>query len=62
MLKTEMRNPKTTHIDTADTISMLRMIHEENYNAVRAMENATQQIAKAVDMTAEALAKGGRLI
>lgn len=61
-MKTEMRNPKTTHIHTADTVTMLRMIHEENYNAVRAVENATEQIAKAVDVTAEALAKGGRLI
>ena len=26
MLKTEMRNPKTTHIDKMDTLSMLNMI------------------------------------
>ena len=62
MLKTEMRNPATTHIDTADTITMLEMINRENFNAVKAVENALPEIAKAVDVIAEAIAAGGRLI
>ena len=37
MLKTEMRNEKTTHIDKMDTLSMLKLISDENYNAVRAV-------------------------
>ena len=62
MLKTEMRNPATTHIDTADTVSMLEMINRENYNAVQAVEKVLPQIAKAVDVIADAIAAGGRLI
>lgn len=62
MLKTEMRNPNTTHIDTADTLTMLELINAENYNAVRAVENAMPQIAQAVDIIADAIAKGGKLI
>ena len=33
MIKTEMRNPKTTHIDKMDTMSMLKLITEENKNS-----------------------------
>ena len=62
MIKTEMRNPKTTHIDTMDTMSMLQAITEENYNAVKAVEEAHEAIAQAVDVVADAIARGGRLI
>ncbi len=62
MLKTEMRNPKTTHIDKMDTASMLKLISDENYNAVRAVEAALPQIEKAVDIISDAIADGGRLI
>lgn len=57
-----MRNPKTTHIDKMDTMSMLKLITEENYNAVKAVEEAHEAIARAVDIVAEAIAQGGRLI
>lgn len=62
MLKTEMRNEKTTHIDKMDTMSMLKAINEENFNAVSAVEAALSQIAEAVDVISAAIAKGGRLI
>lgn len=62
MLKTEMRNEKTTHIDKMDTLSMLRSISEENFNAVRAVDAAIPEIAKAVDVISAAIEKGGRLI
>lgn len=62
MLKTEMRNEKTTHIDKMDTLSMLRCISEENFNAVRAVDAAIPEIAKAVDIISAAIEKGGRLI
>ena len=62
MLETEKRNPRTTHIDTADTLTMLRLINDENYRSVRAVEAALSSIADAVDAVADAFAKGGRLI
>lgn len=62
MIKTEMRNPKTTHIDKMDTLSMVKIINEENMNSVKAIDAALPQIAKAVDAVAYALKNGGRLI
>ena len=62
MKKTEMRNPRTTHIDRASTPEMLAMIQEENYNAVRAIEDAMPNIMRAVDAISERMAEGGRLI
>ncbi len=61
MMKTEMRNPKTTHIDKMTTIEMLKVINEENYNAVKAVEDETEHIAEAIDAITESLENGGRL-
>jgi N-acetylmuramic acid 6-phosphate etherase len=61
MLKTEMRNEASKHIDRMDTISMLRVINEENMNAVRAVEAATEEIAVVCDAVAERFERGGRL-
>lgn len=57
-----MRNPKTTHIDKMDTVSMLSVINEENFNAVRAVEAVLPTIALAIDAITERMAQGGRLI
>lgn len=62
MLKTEMRNEKTTHIDKMSTSEMLKLINEANFEAVKAVEDAAPQIEKAIDMITDALNKGGRLI
>lgn len=61
MLKTEMRNPKTTHIDEMDTLSMLKVINEENMNSVKAVEAELEKIAEAVDAATACFAKGGRM-
>ena len=62
MLKTEMRNPKTMNIDKAATSDVLRLIQDENFNAVKAIEAAMPSIEKACDMIFERMSKGGRLI
>lgn len=49
MLKTEMRNPASMHLDRMDTLSMLRLINRENARAVEAVEEALPAIARAVD-------------
>lgn len=61
MLKTEMRNPKTTHIDKMSTTEMVSVMCEENYNAVRAVENAGASIAKAIEAIVNSFKNGGRL-
>ncbi len=40
---------------------MLKCISEENFNAAKAVDDALPEIAKAVDIIAEAIEKGGRL-
>ena len=61
MLKTEMRNEASMHIDQMDTLSMLKLINEENRNAVNAVEEALDSVAAACDAAANCIAKGGRL-
>lgn len=62
MLKTEMRNPRTMHIDKMATEEMVDTMISESYNAIKAVEGAHKEIAKAVDVISEAIAKGGRLL
>ncbi len=61
-LKTEMRNPKTTHIDRMSTAEMVAVINEENYNAARAVEAVADAVARAIDIVTDGLQHGGRLI
>ena len=62
ILKTEMRNPSTTHIDCMSTMEMLECIQRENENAVNAVRQAMSQIEAACDVIAERMLQGGRLI
>lgn len=61
MLKTEARNPNTMHIDTCDTRSIISLINEENFNAVRAVEKASDDIAAVCDCAAKCIENGGRI-
>ena len=62
MLKTEMRNPDTTHLDRMTTAGMLECIQKENENAVFSVRKALSEIEIACDIIAEKLSRGGRLI
>ena len=61
MLDTERRNEKTKHIDKMSTLEMINIISEENYNAVKAVENERENIALAIDAISNSLENGGRL-
>lgn len=61
MLKTESRNPKTTHIDKMTTMEMLHIINEENMNSVKAVEKALPAVAKAIDIVTNSLNTDGRV-
>ncbi len=61
MLKTEMRNEASMHIDRMDTLSMVRLINEENMNAVKAVEASLDKIAEVCDAVAGCFENGGRL-
>lgn len=59
--RTEMRNPASMNMDKMSSEEMARLVITANYDAVRAAENASAEIAKAVDAIADAFEKGGRL-
>ena len=61
-IATEQRNPRTTHIDELSTLEMVRLINSEDHKVAEAVEAVCPQIAKAVDVIAEKLRQGGRLI
>lgn len=61
-LSTERRNPNTMNIDSVSTLEIIEMINEEDKKVALDVETAKVNIAKAVDVIAERLSKGGRLI
>ena len=61
MLKTEQRNPNTTHIARMSAREMVKVIQEENKNAVNAIDSELDAIAEAVDAIAIAFENGHRL-
>lgn len=61
-LVTEGRNPNTMNIDSVSTLEMIDMINEEDKKVPEAVGKAKESIAKAVDIIAERLSTGGRLI
>ena len=61
MLRTEMRNPATKHLDKMSTAEMMRVMQDENMNAARAVGAELENIGRAVDAITERMARGGRL-
>lgn len=62
MLNTEMRNEKSMHIDKMTTLEMVRLMNQENYNSLKAVENETESIIKAIDAISESIGAGGKLV
>jgi N-acetylmuramic acid 6-phosphate etherase len=61
-LQTERQNPATTELDTKSTLEIARFINDEDKKVACALEQALPQIAQAIDIIAEAILAGGRLI
>ena len=61
-IATEQRNPNTMNIDALPTLDMIRLINQEDHNVAKAVGLVAEQIAQAVDVIADRLSKGGRLI
>lgn len=62
MLRTELRNENSTHIDQMTSLEMVQLMNKENMNSVLAVEAALPQIALAVDAAAKAIGNGGKLV
>lgn len=61
-LVTEGRNPDTMNIDGVDTLGIVTMINEEDKKVPKAIEAVKEDIARAIDIIAERLSRGGRLL
>ena len=61
ILKTEMRNPASTNMDKMSSTDMASLVISASYDAVKAAEDAKEQIANAVDVIAYAFENGHRL-
>lgn len=59
---TEKQNPKSAALDLKPTLEILRIINREDRKVALAVAQALPQIARAVDLAADALAAGGRMI
>lgn len=62
MLRTELRNENSTHIDQMTSLEMVQLMNKENMNSVLAVEAALPQVALAVDAAAKAIGNGGKLV
>jgi len=60
-LTTEQRNPATEHIDELPTLDMVALMNAEDRKVAEAVEKILPQIARAIDLIAEKLQKGGHL-
>lgn len=58
---TECRNENTKDIDILSTIEMVKKMNEEDKLVALAVEEETEQIAKAIDLIAKQFLKGGKL-
>lgn len=61
-LVTEGRNPDTMEIDNVDTVGIVSMINAEDKKVPMAIEAVKEDIARAIDVIADKLSKGGRLL
>ncbi len=61
MLKTEMRDPNTMHIDTVSTEEMVNMLQAANEAAAAAVGEVRGEIVAVIDAAAERMRRGGRL-
>lgn len=61
-LTTEARNPASTQIDSLSAIEIVRLMNEQDAEVAAAVRTQTEVIAQAVDVIADRLGAGGRLI
>jgi N-acetylmuramic acid 6-phosphate etherase len=61
-LATEARNPASAELDRLSTIDFVRLVNSEDAKLANAVAEQAQGIARAIDLIADRLAGGGRLI
>src|ERR687892_510223 len=58
---TEQENPRSQNLSSQSTAEIVALMNEEDATVASAVELVLGDVAKAVDVTADRLAKGGRL-
>jgi N-acetylmuramic acid 6-phosphate etherase len=61
-LDTEQRNERTMELDRLSTVDLVKTLHAENHLIAGAIDPTLPELAKLVDVTADRLKKGGRLL
>ncbi len=61
-LQTEARNPASTHLDGLTPLEIVRLMNREDGRAVEAVASQAEVIAQAIDVVADRLRAGGRLV
>ncbi len=59
---TEDRNPRSAGLDRMDSRRIVALMHDEDVAAVRSLQPALEDIARAADLARDALGGGGRLV
>lgn len=62
MLTTEARNPLTLNLDNLTALEIVKLINSEDEKVARAVADVAEPIAQAIDVIADRLSNGGRLI
>jgi N-acetylmuramic acid 6-phosphate etherase len=62
LLETETRNPNAVALDSLSVSELVAALHSENVTVAEAVQRVLPQIAQAVEIIAERLESGGRLL
>ena len=61
-LGTEARNPRSAELDKLSTLEIVQLINSEDARIAEAVGAVSGSIAQAIEVIADRLSKGGRLI
>ena len=61
-LTTEARNPRTVGLDHLNALELVKLINSEDEKVAKAVAQVAEPIAMAIDVIAERLSSGGRLV
>lgn len=61
-LTTEARNPRTTDLDHLNALELVKLINSEDEKVAQAVAKVAEPIATAIDVIADRLSDGGRLV
>ncbi len=61
-LTTEARNPRSGQLDGLDALEIVQLINSEDAEIAGAVAREAEHIARAIDMIADRLSRGGRLV